>query len=135
NMLDLAYHSGTGNQQNSWMRTFDLGGQTPGNWPFAPNNRLTWLEVGPNPTSTHTYLFDDNGNLRKQDTNQEHIWDHADRMVSYRNGTSVEARYLYGADGMRVKKWVRTNGTGNGNSTVYIDGIFEYSHWKKPGQP
>lgn len=134
NMLDMSYHSGTGAQQNAWTRTFGMGGKLPADWDQAPNNRLTQLLVGQNPRNTHTYQFDDNGNLRKQDTSQEHIWDHVDRMVAYQNGTSVEARYLYGADGLRVKKWVRTNGTGEGESTVYIDGIFEHQRWRKNGQ-
>ena len=140
NMLELAYHSGTGTAQNSWTRAFGMGGQVPANWVQAPDNRLTRLEVGQNPLNTHSYLFDDNGNLKQQDTAQRHTWDHADRMIGYQrqprstSTASVNARYLYDASGMRVKKWVRTNGTGAGDSTTYIDGIFEHQHWQKAGQ-
>jgi RHS repeat-associated protein len=140
NMLELIYQSGTGNQRNNWTRTFAMGGAAPADWRQAPNNRLTRLEVGQNPLNAHTYIFDDNGNLQQQDTNQIHTWDHADRMIGYRRQpqggrtASVEARYLYGADGIRVKKWVRTNGRNNGESRVYVDGIFEHQNWRKNGQ-
>ena len=53
-------------------------------------------------------------------------------MVGYRvqagannpGAVSLTARYLYGSDGMRVKKWVR-NQQGQVTTTTYIDGIFE----------
>jgi len=50
------------------------------------------------------------------------------------NSISIEARYLCGADGMRVKKWVRRgNVSSNDTSTVYIDGIFEHHRWQNGG--
>jgi len=49
---------------------------------------------------------------------------------------SAQARYLYGADGMRVKKWVRRNGVASlDESTVYVDGLFEHHRWRKTGRP
>jgi RHS repeat-associated protein len=45
--------------------------------------------------------------------------------------TSKEARYLYGADGLRVKKWVRKGSLEE--STVYIDHLFE--HHRSPSIP
>ena len=61
-------------------------------------------------------------------------------MIGYRvqptagSPTSLQARYLYGSDGMRVKKWVRTgNGSTQDASTVYIDGLFEHHRWQKDG--
>jgi RHS repeat-associated protein len=139
NLLELSYHSGTGTRQADSTRSFGLGGQSPANWDQAPHNRLTRLEMGRDPLNAHTYVFDGNGNLRWQDTDQEHVWDHADRMIGYRRrpqgGTaSIEARYLYGADGLRVKKWVGRNGAVAGESVVYIDGLFEHQIWRKNGQ-
>src|SRR5690606_35610223 len=63
----------------------------------------------------------------------------ADRMKGFEEGPvgatpSVRARYLYGADGMRVKKWVRkNNGSTHDESTTYIDGIFEHHRWSDAG--
>src|SRR6516164_1529866 len=63
-------------------------------WPTAPSNRLTSLAVG---TTTHSCGFDDNGNLKQQDTDKAYIWDHADRLVGYRVQAgpqpSLDARY------------------------------------------
>jgi hypothetical protein len=46
---------------------------------------------------------------------------------------SLETRYLYGADGSRVKKWVRTGAAGSGESTVYINGLFEHYRDNRQG--
>src|SRR5205085_6811932 len=48
---------------------------------------------------------------------------------------SIEARFLYDSLGMRVKKWVRTNGVGPGDSVTSLDGIFERHTWKEVGRP
>src|SRR4029077_14251961 len=61
-------------------------------------------------------------------------WDHAGRMKAFaiRAGTaepSVQALYLYGPAGSRVKKLVRTQG-GKIESTIYIDGLFEHHRWQ-----
>lgn len=123
NMLELAYHADSG----SWTRRFALGGLPEDQWQAAPNNRLTGLRSG---DTRNSFDFDANGNMLRQNTSKHHIWDHADRMIGYRvqakeNGpVSVQVRYLYGADGMRVKKWVR-NQQGQVNTSTYIDGIFE----------
>jgi RHS repeat-associated protein len=143
NLYDLTYLAPSG----SWRRRFGFGGFTPDQWinilnghlnlPATTPNHLTRLEQG---KETHQYHYDLNGNLDEQNTERHLEWDHADRLTSFaiRAGgaspPSLEARYLYGADGLRVKKWVRTNGTGDGESTVYIDGVFEHQLWKKPGQ-
>jgi RHS repeat-associated protein len=124
NMRGLAYQANSG----SWTRTFAMGGVPPASWQAAPNNQLTGLENG---TVTHQYGFDRNGNLARQNADREHVWDHADRMISYRvrpnpnAPASLEARYLYGADGQRVKKWVR-NQQGRINTTVYVGNAFEH---------
>lgn len=124
NMLSLAYqHAGA----VAWRRVFAMAGLAPDQWHRAANNRLTGLAIG---QTNFTHAYDANGNLIRQTTNQYHSWDHADRMISYEvrpNDTSppsVLARYLYGADGMRVKKWVRNQGRVI-NTTTYIDGAFE----------
>lgn len=128
NMLELAYHAVSGD----WKRVFGMGGLPPARWQDAPNNRLTSLETG---SATHGYAFDANGNLLRQNSDKQHRWDHADRMVGYRvqpsvsSLPSIQARYLYGADGMRVKKWVR-NQQGQVTTTTYIDGIFEQNGYR-----
>jgi RHS repeat-associated protein len=101
----------------------------------AGSNRLASITVG---SDAFTCDYDANGNLSRQALNHLHDWDHADRMIGYRNqngsATSVEARYLYGADGMRVKKWVRRGGSANGEeSTTYINGMFEHHRWSDSG--
>lgn len=133
NMLRLHYHADSG----QWTRRFGMGGQTPDNWKQAGSNRLTTLASG---SVTATYEFDANGNLTRQNTEKRHAWDHADRMIGFRIQTSdtspasIQARYLYGADGMRVKKWVhRGNGSSHDASAVYIDGIFEHHRWSQDG--
>jgi RHS repeat-associated protein len=133
NMLRLGYQALSG----QWTRCFGMAGQTPDQWAHANSNRLTSLVNGPD---TLQYQFDTNGNLIHQNTEKHHTWDHADRMIGFRvqpdgsNSVSIEARYLYGADGMRVKKWVRRgNGSSHDASIVYIDGIFEHNRWQKDG--
>jgi len=121
NMLRLAYAAASGN----WTRQFGLGNLPPDQWQNAPDNRLTQMKQN---GETHNFEYDPSGNLHNQNTDRHHGWDHADRMISFTiqpagsPQASVEARYLYGADGLRVKKWTRNNG----ESTVYIDGIFEH---------
>jgi len=100
----------------TWRRAFGIGGLRPDEWVDAPSNRLTRLEQG---ADAFTYGFDDSGNVIRQNTERQYRWDHADRLVGFTNQPpsgaqpSVEARYLYGADGMRIKKWTRRNGIGS----------------------
>jgi RHS repeat-associated protein len=137
NLLKLTYQpQPAGPKPAPWSREFGLGGKAPADWRDAPNNRLTQLHVGSEPP--HTYAFDDNGNLRQQNLERFHTWDHADRMTGYRvqhgSTPSVDARYLYAADGTRVKKWMRHNTSIVPDSTVYIDGIFEFHQWREAGR-
>ncbi len=109
-----------------WVRQYALA---------AGSNRLASITVG---SQAFACEYDANGNLKRQALNHHHEWDHADRMVGYRNQNgsfaSVEARYLYGADGMRVKKWVKRGGSGNDEEcTTYIGGIFEHHRWNDSG--
>jgi hypothetical protein len=132
NLIKLAYQArGAGPNRRSWSREIGLGGKPPRQWRSAPNNRLTELRVGSR--SPSVYAFDDNGNLHQQNLERFHRWDHADRMIGFRiqhgGSPSVEARYLYAADGTRVKKWVRANGSIQPETSVYIDGIFEFRQW------
>ena len=49
-------------------------------------------------------------------------------------GTSVAARYLYGADGLRVKKWVRRSDTAALDvATVSIANLTEQTRWAESG--
>lgn len=111
-----------------------LGHQTTGTWARRftmddNSNRLVSLDQNSTPQS---FTYDANGNMRQQNSERHHAWDHADRMIGFTvqpedaTEPSLEARYLCGADGMRVKKWVRKGNTGSGESTVYIDGVFEF---------
>ena len=44
---------------------------------------------------------------------------------------TLEARYLYAADGTRVKKWVRKNSSTE--STTYLDGVLDLHDWTDQG--
>ena len=137
NLLKLRYLDHTSAGRN-WQRAFGFANLPPEQWSSAGSNRLTSLQQG---STTYRYEYDDNGNLRRQNTERYYTWDHADRMIGFTcqpcnsEHPSVEARYLYGADGSRVKKWVRTNGTSSGESIVYIDGLFEHHGWEESGAP
>jgi RHS repeat-associated protein len=130
NLLSLAYDAvRTAGRVRLWARQMGIGGVAAAQWQTAASNRLTSLTVN---GSTYSYAYDGSGNLRQQNAATFHEWDHADRMVAYREQAgatpSTQARYLYGADGLRVKKWVHA-GTID-ESTVYIDGCFE--HFRSP---
>jgi len=136
NMLELDYDvTAAAGPQRLWVRRFAMGGVAPDQWQNAANNRLTALQVS---GTTASYAFDDNGNLRRQNLDTFHSWDHSDRMTGYRvqagPAPSLETRYLYDSDGTRVKKWTRKAG-GVVESTAYIDGIFEYHAWTESGAP
>lgn len=128
NMLAMRYDTANSN----WTRRFGFDGQAPAQWAAAGANRLTALTQN---GDTHHFQYDENGNMRQQNTERRYAWDHADRLIAFTNQPSgtqqptVEARYLYGADGMRVKKWVR-NQQGQVTSTAYIEGIFEQHRLK-----
>jgi RHS repeat-associated protein len=130
NLLELTYAAASG----SWSRRFGLGGTAPGGWANAPSNRVTTMVANP---ATHTFAFDENGNTRRQNADRLYSWDHADRLTRFRvqsaASTSVDARYLYGADGGRVKKWVRKGASTVADSTVYVSGIFEHRRWQESG--
>jgi len=99
------------------------------------NNRLNTVTVGP---TVYAYGYDDNGNMTEETTSRRFVWGHADRLREFQatadSTPSVQAQYLYDSAGMRVKKWVRKNGTAtNDESTVYVDGIYEHQRWQKNG--
>lgn len=134
NLLELSSMAASGN----WTRRFGMGGLPPEKWTAAPTNRLTSLVQG---AEGHSFTYDESGNMTGQDTERHYAWDHADRLSGFTvcppgsSHASIEARYLYDADGMRIKKWVCTSSTGVGKSTVYINGIFEHHRWQQGGQP
>ena len=133
NLLELAHDAiRAAGRTRHWVRRMGIGGAAPAQWQNAANNRLTSLDLD---GSTYAYTYDGTGNLTRQNAATFHEWDHGDRMVAYREQAgatpSTQARYLYGADGLRVKKWVRA-GTVD-ESTVYIDGCFE--HFRSPDVP
>jgi RHS repeat-associated protein len=152
NMLEFKHGEGFGGAPR-WTRHFGMGGRTPQQWnqewrthqnapalwTSPPGNQLT--HVGDDqPGVAQSHFFDANGNLIKENTQRHFAWDHVDRMVAFATQPStggipsVQACYLYGADGMRVKKFVRKgNRATHDESTVYIDGVFEQHKWAEVG--
>ena len=103
----------------------------------SESNRLQSVTTG---QRTGHYAYDDAGNLTEENQSRRFAWNHADRMTNFSEGPRgrepvVHARYLYAADGMRVKKWVRKRtGPADGESTSYIDGLIEHTIWRRGGQ-
>ncbi|MDI6098696.1 RHS repeat-associated core domain-containing protein [Actinoplanes sp. NEAU-A12] len=124
NLIDLRHVPTTG---AAWRRRYGCGGAQPGQQAGAAGNRLTSVLTG---STTMPVGYDETGNLVSEGESRAYEWDHAGRLVAFRifagAGTSVSARYLYGADGERVKKWVRRGGD---ESTVYIGTVFERHQW------
>jgi RHS repeat-associated protein len=125
NLLELGYST---TSDRRLRRRFGIGGRAPEDWAASPDNQVSSLTVG---QTVQTYRFDPNGNLVAQNSERVYTWDHADRMIGFsvRAGTTVtlRARYLYGADGSRVKKWVRRAAVSE--STTYVDREFEHHRW------
>jgi RHS repeat-associated protein len=146
NMLSLS-HSNNG---TAWTRQFGIGGFTPQQWeqqwPVHLNNAISWDDAPGNqlthvcdnsPAAPQTHFFDANGNLTSETTSRHFEWDHSDRMRVFRTQTdntepSLYAQYLYDAGGQRIKKLIRRQG-GDVETTVYVDGLFEHSHWNEAG--
>jgi RHS repeat-associated protein len=138
NLLDLVYQAPSG----SWHRLFGVGGRPPTAcdgpltvWSSAANNRLTSVRTGSRTDSLH---YDDAGNLEHENADRHYKWDRAGRMIGFQikagGPPSKAARYLYGTDGIRVKKWVRYgNSPSLDESTVYIDQYVEHHRWVKSG--
>lgn len=101
---------------------------------LQPNaNRLEQVQIG---QTVYRYAYDANGNLIQENQSRHFGWDCRDRLRTYRTqaadaAPSVEAHYLYDAQGQRVKKLVR-KGASNYEVTVYIDGVFEWHQQVKP---
>lgn len=135
NLLDLHYRPTTGPATGAWHRTFGLADLAPQDWADAATNRLTSVHAG---TSVTSLTYDASGNLVTEGASREFSWDHAGRLIGFRvhagGGTSVSARYLYGADGARVKKWVRrSDSAALDESTMYLDDLLERHRWTKAG--
>ena len=130
NLVRLDYR--TNDDKHHWSRRYTCGppGQQPGQPPAS--NQLTALDSG---STTATYRYDANGNLIAQNYERRHTWDHANRMTGYAvqagQTATLDARYLYAADGTRVKKWVRKNGSTE--STTYLDGVLDLHDWTDQG--
>jgi RHS repeat-associated protein len=122
----MAIHYAGPNPTRDWTRRYGIGGLSAPQWQGAASNRVTELRQG---SSIHVYAYDGAGSLVRADADRTFAWDHAGRLIGFTRAAgppSVEARYLYGADGTRVKKWVRTGGAGSGKATVYLDRAFEH---------
>ncbi|MBN1596039.1 VCBS repeat-containing protein [candidate division FCPU426 bacterium] len=119
NMLSLKHVAANG----GFTRTLTMRPKT---------NQLQNLAIGGN---SYAYHYDANGNIIREYSNRHFVWDHANRLKAFYDRpagsgqATVSARYLYGADGARVKKWVKTSGAQQAESTVSIDRIFEHHQW------
>jgi len=151
NMVNMNHSRGG---PNVWVRSFGMGELSPSAWDQEWRSRLNAPHTWANPRGNHlthvgddqpncpqTHRFDPNGNLIQENMERHFSWDHADRLIKFVNRAaasatpSVDARYLYGADGTRIKKWTRKNGANGPNeSTVYVDGVFEHHRWQENGQ-
>ena len=120
--------------ENSYTKRFALAANHIG----VGSNQLMSVKIGQSLPSD--YQYDESGNMLHENSERHFTWDHANRMIGFRNQAkpastpSQEAYYIYDSSGIRIKKWVRTNGTGPGDSITYIDGIFEYHRWQKLGR-
>ncbi|WP_331753578.1 FG-GAP-like repeat-containing protein (plasmid) [Streptomyces chartreusis] len=127
-LLDLVHETTTGTVRSAgWHRTFRVDVVT---------NRVDGVVNGDGPPIMMVY--DACGNLTGQADTRRYTWDHAGRLVGVRTaagaGTSVAARYLYGADGARVKKWVRRGGSASTDEcTVYAGELTEHHRWSGHG--
>ena len=118
-----------------FVREFFLQGQDPTGTSDEEigegiNNRLLLVRVGNNNPVNFNYRYDSNGNMTRETSSRHYDWNHNDQLHSFRqqpnecSDTTLEARYLYDASGLRVKKILKT---GNKlSSTHYLDGIFEH---------
>ena len=126
-----------------------MGGFRPQAWrtmvdAFAAGGAPAWGANGNRPTNvghtfteTTTHRFDANGNLIREFSNRR-VPGTSDRLAAFANrpaggAATVEAVYLYGADGARVKKWVRASGLVE--SSVYIGQLYEHHRWRDVGDP
>ena len=132
----------------TWTRDFGFGGLPAADWQAAwtahlnagvwaspPATQLTHL--GNTPTvSTPTYSFDACGNLTGITTSRHLGWTHRGTLGRYRDqagpaAPTMTATYLYNSAGQRTMKLVvRGQIT---ESTVYIDGMYEYFSQTSPG--
>lgn len=131
NLLDLHHVAGGA----GWHRRFYMAGLSPADWADATTNRLTSVETG---AVTSTFTHDEAGNVLTENGARRFTWDHAGRLVEFRVqagvAPSIRARYLYGADGTRVKKWVRRGDTGAlDESTAYLGDLVERHRWATAG--
>ena len=136
NLLDMRYQALSGAR----CRRFGIDGgaptacdASPSAWNEAANNHVTSVHAG---SEKRELYYDQAGNLKQENADRTYTLDHAGRMTAFqiRAGSqpSKAARYLYGADGIRVKKWVRSgNSASFDKSTVYIDQHFEHHRWAK----
>ncbi|MFE1797716.1 SpvB/TcaC N-terminal domain-containing protein [Streptomyces sp. NPDC059517] len=132
NLLNLNHQVTTGRAPPSWRRVFAVADPSPENWAEAANNQL--ISVHNAGQSVVPLGYDKAGNMITETDTRAYTWDHLGRLASFKisagRGTSVTARYLYAADGMRVKKWVRRGNEGSlDESTLYL-GDSEHHYWK-----
>jgi RHS repeat-associated protein len=112
-----------------WTRSFGLGGRPPGEWAAAADNRVTTLVQD---GETRTLRYDAAGNL-SGDGSRTLDWDYAGRLVRVTDA-DLTARYRYGSDGIRVRKWTRRIGTpAEEEATTALAGLVEHQRWSIDG--
>jgi RHS repeat-associated protein len=136
NLVDLTHQVTTGLTRPRWHRRFDIDGHPPGESVSAEGNRATAVTNGS--AGPLALGYDSAGNLTAQGESRTYVWNHAGRLVGFREGAgaaaSVSVRYLYGSDGTRVKKWVRrSDAPGLDQSTVAIGNLWESHRWAEGG--
>lgn len=88
------------------------------------NHIVEYQQGGPNFQLQH----DENGNTIQEGLSRHFHWNQSDELHSFRiqhGEVTLEARYLYNANGNRIKKIVWRPG-GEIRSTTYIGGVFEH---------
>jgi RHS repeat-associated protein len=102
---------------------------------FVPGtgNRLAAVELTAGATPVRVdYRFDVRGQMEQEGGSRHCEWDHAGRLLAFRDQTTaaaeptVHAQYLVGAGGRRIKKLVRKKGSYE--VTVSFDGVFEHRY-------
>lgn len=122
--------------QGCWVRNHTLN---------SGSNRLDKSVLGAcdqNPTDTHHYAYDGNGNQTKLDNMAALGWNYRDNvqqvtLIQRSNSPSDQEFYVYNGTGKRVRKVTARYGNGGTsctlNETIYLGG-FEI-HRKKKGKP
>jgi len=129
NLIDIRWQPTGGTPAQARRRQFGIDGGSLGDSSAATTNRCT-------AAGDAVLTYDDAGQLAEQGESRRYRWDHAGRLVGFEISAgatrSLSARYLYGADGRRVKKFVRRGmGAAFDESAVYVGDLSEQHAWAR----